>query len=74
MRAKKEKIAPVIKIRALNSFYMDLNDIGHLEYKSLGHEFQYQLEGSEEWLPFAIETRIVENPSLQSKNNDQNDL
>jgi hypothetical protein len=62
MRAKKEKIPPIIRIRALNSFYMDINEIGHLEYKPVGHVFQYQREGSEEWFPFDVDLQVVENP------------
>ena len=67
MRTKKEKIAPIIRIRALNSFYMDMNEIGHLEYKVAGHVFQYQREGSDEWFPFDIEAQVIENPEGKSE-------
>lgn len=60
MAGRKPKPKAIIRIRALNLFALDLNETGHLEYKSAGHRFEVLRDGSEEWEPFEVEAQIVE--------------
>lgn len=59
MTTRKKKTPAIIRIRALNSFVLVENDIGHLEYKAAGHELQFMREGSEFWEPIEVESQVV---------------
>lgn len=60
MAPRKNKTPAIIRMRAMNTFTMDVNDIGHMEYKPIGHRFEVLREGSEEWEPIEVEVQVVE--------------
>jgi hypothetical protein len=60
MAGRNPKPKPIIRMRALNLFALELNENGHLEYKSAGHRFEIMKEGSEEWEPLEIDAKIIE--------------
>lgn len=56
----KTEFKPIIRMRALNTFVLEPNEEGLLEYKTAGHKFEVLREGSEEWESIEIESQIIE--------------